>query len=202
MTNHPASFDASELTSYAAQVAERRSSTPQSTLTTRTEEAVTVRKWLRSQEEVRTTTTVDPAGGWMLLVDPDEGTVDFVGRGPQDAVTAGSEVGRLMLLTIGGALVCCRYSVSFRKPLLTEGFVAHTLTDRRAASAQDLADFDVLNRAEYEEIQGYHGSRPGWRRELGDRRSGQVTHPGTEVMRALRSFDEGSHYVSELTINY
>ncbi|GAB2568342.1 hypothetical protein GCM10027269_24050 [Kribbella endophytica] len=138
----------------------------------------------------------------MLLVDPDEGTVDFVGRGPQDAVTVGFEAGRLMLLTIEGALMCCRYSVHFRKPLLTEGFVAHTLTDRRVASAQDLVDFDVLNRAEYEDIHGYYGSRPGWRREIGDQRGAQVAHPGAEVLGALRNFDEGSRYVSELTINY
>lgn len=200
MVYDPGAFEDHRMRRYAALVAAECASVPRSVISAH--EEVRGRFFGLGKRIVLGDTSLD---GWILLVDPEEGTaVCNRTRTVSDRQIDAWEHGRLLMLMVDGKLNIARYSqfkvVSFpnyEHPY--EGDSAR-LTATQPASADDVVSFDRLNRGSYQDRKPESGQ--AWRRELRRNWGIRVPHAGMETSLSLKRLRETQSVVRKLRINF
>lgn len=192
-------FKPANLHRQARTTADFRQATPQSQLALMKEETRTVKRWFSSSTTTKRTQGVEPAGGWIILVDRADGRVSQNTENPRYAHTRSFERGQLLILTLTGTLEVSDYRIESYTPHrgnTGDSWRTHTVSDTHPATDQGLANFDRLNRASYRQ------TKPAGHHDLGRNWQIRVPHAGMEVSRALKNFKEQGIYIQRLEIRY
>lgn len=146
--------DVARLLRYARRVARESTGIPESHLA-QTQSAPAKRWWQRSRPGP--SPVMHALGGWIVLVNRYDGFLSHV-RGRDRDYYRGIEHGELLILTTGGDIECASYVIDSYSPIPGTSRQDHALSDRRAATPQDLTNFDRLNRGGYRDVRPRHTS--------------------------------------------